>query len=316
MPMSPEQARIGALARFAVAITVLNILGHTILGFEISVVQMLVCAATAYLLEIILESVGAWSESRKPAFAGGGLQRLVIFLLPAHITGLATSMLLYPGDRLWPLIFGVVVAMTSKSIFTVTVDGKRRHFLNPSNTGIATTLFLFPTVGALPYHFTEGISGYWDWALPALIICTGTFLNSRFTKRMPLVAAWLSGFVIQAVIRHFLYPTWLLASLAPITSVPFVLFTFYMITDPQTSPSSIRGQLVFGLSVAAVYGVLMGLHVVYMIFPALLIVCIGRGIVLYACERGPVRRAQEYAQQLWLTLFGRPSGTSQTGRPA
>jgi hypothetical protein len=305
--MTPEQARLGALARFAVAITVLNLLGHTILGFEISVVQMLVCAATGYAVEIVLETVAAWSESRKPVFASAGVKRLVIFLLPAHITSLATSMLLYPGDRLLPLIFGVVVAMSSKAIFTVTVAGKRRHFLNPSNTGIGATLFLFPTVGALPYHFTEGLYGYWDWALPALIVCTGTFLNSRFTKRMPLILAWLGGFVIQAVVRHFLYPTWLLASLAPMTSVPFVLFTFYMITDPQTSPSSVRGQVIFGSSIAAVYGVLMGFHVVYMIFPALFLVCLGRGIILYVCELGPVRKAQVSAERLWLTIFGRPS---------
>jgi len=313
--MTPEQARLGALTRFAVAITVLNALGHAYLGFEISVLQTLVCAATGYLTEIILETTGAWSEARKPAFLGGGLKRLVIFLLPAHITSLATSMLIYPGDRLLPLVFAVVVAMTSKAIFTVTSGGKRRHFLNPSNTGIAAALFLFPTVGALPYHFTAELYGYWDWALPALIVCTGSFLNARFTKRMPLIFAWLGAFALQAVVRHFIYPTWLLASLAPLTSVPFLLFTFYMITDPQTTPSSVRGQVVFGASVGAVYGVLMGFHVVYMIFPALLLVCVGRGIILYVCEFAPVRKLQGTVERLWLAAFGRPSLNLQTSAP-
>jgi enediyne biosynthesis protein E5 len=313
--MSPEQARIGALVRFSIAITILNLLGHTILGFEISVVQMLVCLATGYVLEIILETMVAWSENRKPLFAGGGVKQFVVFLLPAHITSLATSMLLYPGDRLLPLIFGVTIAMTSKAIFTVTVGGKRRHFLNPSNTGIAATLFLFPTVGALPYHFTAGLSGYWDWALPALILCTGTFLNSRFNKRMPLIVDWLCSFVVQAVIRHFLYPTWLLASLAPMTSVAFLLFTFYMITDPQTSPSSVRGQIVFGVSIGAVYGALMGFHVVYMIFPALFLVCLARGIILYICEFDSLRMAQALAKRQLLTVFGRPSLTNVPATP-
>jgi hypothetical protein len=195
--------------------------------------------------------------------------------------------------------------MTSKAIFTVTVGGRRRHFLNPSNTGIGATLFLFPTVGALPYHFTSELYGYWDWALPCLILCTGTLLNSLFTKRIPLILAWLAAFVLQAVIRHYLYPTWLPASLAPMTSVAFLLFTFYMITDPQTSPSSVRGQIVFGFSIGAVYGLLMGFHVVYMIFPALFIVCVGRGIVLYLSERGPVQRAQAFAEQQWLAVLGR-----------
>lgn len=303
--MTPEQARLGALVRFSIAITILNLLGHTVLGFEISVMQMLVCITLGYLIEIVLESVAAWSENRKPVFLGGGFKKLVIFLLPAHITCLATSMLLYPGDRMLPLIFGVVVAMTSKAIFTVTAGGRRRHFLNPSNTGIGATLFLFPSVGALPYHFTSELHGYWDWALPALILCTGTLLNSLFTKRMPLILAWLGAFVLQAVIRHYLYPTWLPASLAPMTSVPFLLFTFYMITDPQTSPSSVRGQIVFGFSIGAVYGLLVGFHVVYMIFPALFIVCVGRGVVLYLSERGLVQRAQAFAEQRWLAVLGR-----------
>ena len=55
--MTPEQARLGALVRFSIAITILNLLGHTVLGFEISVMQMLVCVTLGYLIEIVLESV-------------------------------------------------------------------------------------------------------------------------------------------------------------------------------------------------------------------------------------------------------------------
>jgi hypothetical protein len=305
--MTPEQARIGALVRFSIAITIVNLLGHTVLGFEVSVIQMLVCVATGYTLEIILETVGAWSENRKPLFAGGGVKQFVIFMLPAHITSMATSMLLYSADRLWPFVFAVTVAMTSKAIFTVTIGGRRRHFLNPSNTGITATLFLFPTTGALPYHFTAELFGFWDWALPLLILFTGTSLNSQFTKRMPLITTWVCTFVLQAVIRHFIYPTWLLASLAPMTGVPFLLFTFYMITDPQTSPSSVRGQVLFGFSVGAVYGALVGSHIVYMIVLALFIVCVARGICLYLSEFDAARKAQARARQQWLALFGRPT---------
>ena len=312
--MSPEQARLGALVRFSIAITIVNLLGHTVFGFEISVVQALVCVATGYLIEIILETVGAWSESRPPAYLGGGLKKFVIFLLPAHITSLATSMLLYPGDRILPLIFAVVVGMTSKAIFTVTVNGRRRHFLNPSNTGIGVTLFLFPTVGALPYHFTADLYGYWDWVFPAVIICTGTLLNTLFTRRLPLILAWVGAFVLQAVVRHFIYPTELLASLGPMTNVAFLLFTFYMITDPQTSPSSLYGQIVFGASVGTVYGILVGIHVVYMFFPALLIVCFARGIILFLCERAPVQNAQAYIERQWLSGTGRQSVPVSTAR--
>ena len=303
--MTPEQTRIGALTRFAGGITVFNILGHTILGFETSVMQVLVCVGTAYLAEIILETVGALSEKRRPLFAGG-LKQLIIFLLPAHITAFATSMLLYPGDRLWPFVFATTVGITSKAIFAVTVGGRRRHFLNPSNTGIVASIFLFPSLaGAPPYHFTEEIFGYWDWALPAFFIFFGTLLNAMFTKKLPLIASWLIAFALQAVVRHFLYATWLPGSLAPMTGLAFLLFTFYMITDPQTSPFSVRGQVIFGISVGATYGLLVGHHVVYGLFLALFIVCVCRGIIMYVCELAAVRRAQAFGKQLWLTSFGR-----------
>jgi enediyne biosynthesis protein E5 len=309
--MTPQQARIGALTRFSIAITVLNVLGHTVFGFETSVVQTLLCVFTAYAIEIILEIVEAWSENRKPLFLGGGLKQFVIFLMPAHITGLAISMLLYPGDRLIPYVFAVVVAMTSKAIFTVTVDGRRRHYLNPSNTGIVATIFLFPSVSiVVPYHFTENLYGFWDWALPGLIIVTGTLLNAVFTKKMPLILTWLASFVLQAIVRHFIYPTWLPGSLAPMTGVAFVLFTFYMVTDPQTSPSSVRGQVIFGFSVGTVYGLLIGHNIVFTMFFALFIVCVGRGMILFACERAPVRRAQAIVERTLLGFFGRPSLTS------
>jgi len=38
--------------------------------------------------------------------------------------------------------------------------------------------------------------------LPVLFIVFGTFINARFTKKLPLISAWLVAFVLQAVIRH------------------------------------------------------------------------------------------------------------------
>ena len=63
--------RLAALRRFAVAITLLNVLGHFVLGFEQSWAQPLVALATAYSVELILEGVGAWAEQRSPQFLGG-----------------------------------------------------------------------------------------------------------------------------------------------------------------------------------------------------------------------------------------------------
>ena len=288
--------RLGGLRRFAIAITVLNILGHTFFGFEQSFAQPVVAVTSAYSVELLLELIDARCNRRPLRFLGGGPRRFVEFLLSAHITGLACAMLLYANERLGPVVFASVVAICSKAVLRVPAGNSTRHFFNPSNFGITVTLLVFSWVSvAPPYQFTENMTGFGDWILPALIVCTGTFLNARFTHRLPLIAAWLGGFITQAALRSFFFETPIAAGLVPMTGVAFVLYTFYMVTDPATTPSGRRDQIAFGLSVAAVYGLLMATHVVFGLFFALTIVCAARGLcaVVVSWIRGRAREEMD-----------------------
>ncbi|HSL83878.1 MAG TPA: enediyne biosynthesis protein UnbU [Thermoanaerobaculia bacterium] len=286
-----RDVRLIALRRFALAITVFNLLGHTVLGFEQSWAQPLVALATAYGMDLLLEWIEARAHRRRPRFAGGP-SALFHFLLPAHITALAVTMLLYANDRLWPMVFATAVGIGSKAILRVAVNGSRRHFMNPSNTGITATLLLFPWVGiAPPYMFTEELTGWMDWALPGLIVVSGSVLNASLTRKVPLILAWVGGFFLQASLRSALFGTPLVACLLPMTGVAFVLFTFYMVTDPGTTPFRPRSQVAFGLVLAAAYGLLMASHVVFGLFFALTAVCALRGALL--------------ASRAWLLARGR-----------
>ena len=279
--MNPE-LRLPALRRFAVAITVLNILGQTVLGFEQSLAQLLAAILTAYTMELVLETAESWSLGRKPRYLGGGPRRVVDFLLAPHITGCAVSMLLYANSRIWPVVFAATVAIASKFLFRAPIDGGMRHHLNPSNFGITVTLLTFPWVAITPpYHFTEHIRGAADWVLPALIILSGSFLNAKFTKKVPLILGWVGAFVVQAVLRGTLTETSTIAALLPMTGVAFILFTFYMVTDPATTPTSTRAQFLFGATVALTYGLLVRYHVVFGFFFALTIVTAARGALLW-----------------------------------
>lgn len=279
--MLEKAKRLGGLRRFAIAITVFNILGHTVFGFEQSWAQPVVALITAYAVEILLESIDAWAVGRRPNFIGGPM-RMVEFLLSAHITGLAVGMLIYTNDRLWPTVLGVAVAIGSKAIFRAPVGSRSCHFLNPSNFGITVVLLLFPSVGAAPpYHFTEDLGGAGDWILPGLIVVSGTFINWRFTGKLPLVAGWLGGFALQGVIRSVIFDTPVIASLLPMTGLAFILYTYYMVTDPATTPNGKTAQFAFGGAVAAAYALLMLSHVVFGLFFALTIVSAIRGLGLY-----------------------------------
>lgn len=278
-----EGARLKGLSRFAVAITVLNILGHSFLGFEQSWLTPFVALAAAYSTELIGEYLSARGKRTAPAFAGSWAN-LVKFLLSAHITALAVAMLLFASDQLWVIAFAASAAMASKYIFRIPVGGeagRSRHFLNPSNFGIALVLVLFPTVGiAPPYQFTENISGIVDWLLPLVVIGTGSYLNIKATKRIPLILSWLMAFIVQAFVRSLLNDTPLEAALMPMTGFAFILFTFYMITDPATTPSHPLAQAAFAVSVAVAYAVFMQAHIVFGLFYALAVVCILRGLLM------------------------------------
>jgi hypothetical protein len=280
--------RVGGLWRFAIAISILNILGHTVLGFEQAWAHPAVALAAAYATELLLESIDAWACRRRPNYLGSA-RTFVEFLLSAHITGLAVGMLLYPNERFWVIAFAAATAIASKWVFRVAVPVPDcdpavwpvRHYLNPSNFGIATTLLLFPWVGiAPPYQFTENVRGPFDVILPLIIVCTGGLLNTRFTGRVSLILAWLAGFATQAVLRGVLFGEEIPAALSPMTGLAFLLFTFYMVTDPGTTPSHKHAQIVFGASVAATYGALVSCHVAFGLFFALAIVTMARGALL------------------------------------
>jgi Na+-translocating ferredoxin:NAD+ oxidoreductase RnfD subunit len=281
-PKNNPKLRLFALWYFTTLMIVWNVLGHTVLGFEQSWATPLTAVTTAILVSMLLDWIDARLNNRELRFIGG-VGNFINFLPACLIPGFATGMLLYPNEHLWPVIFAVVLAMASKIIFRAPVgNGHTQHIFNPSNFGVAITLLLFPEVGfAPPYHFTENISGLWDWAVPLVVLISGIIIHALFTGRLPLVAAWIGGFVLQGLVRAKLFGTPLFVPLMPMTSAAFIIFTLYMIPDPATTPLKPGRQVLFGFSVAVVYGIIQVMHLVFGLFFALVIVCAIRGFSLH-----------------------------------
>lgn len=302
-PPAGTDKRVKALRRFALSITAFTVVGHLLLGFEQSPATPLAAVATSYALALLLERLDSWARDKTPEYAGG-LPNLLTFLLPPHITALACAMLLYGNASLWPYLFAVVVANSTKYVVRIPVRGRMRHFLNPSNAGIAVTLVLFPWVGiAPPYHFTNAVSGAVDWLVPLGILALGSMLNAKLTGKLPLILGWVGGFVAQAVIRWLVFDHSLVAALLPVTGVAFILYTLYMVTDPATTPVKPRNQVIFGLTTAAVYGILVVSGVVFGLFFALVITCAMRGAILIVAPRVDAVRARISAAR-----SGQPAG--------
>jgi enediyne biosynthesis protein E5 len=281
-----------ALRNFAISITVFNAFGYTLLGFEQPWLWPVFALLTAYTTEIVFELISAWAQQRRPRFVGNGPRGMYEFLLPAHITALAVNMLLYANNQFWPVMFGVVVAVAQKHVLQAPIAGKMRHFMNPSNLGIATTLLVFGSWVSIspPYMFTEWANTYFKLMIPMVILTAGTVINAKLTRRTPLIVGWAGTFMIQAFVRHWIWGVQLNTALSVMTGVAFVLFTNYMITDPGTTPSKPRAQFMFGSAVAVTYAVLMEFNVVYTLFFATAIVCGCRGAGWWAAHLRSTRR--------------------------
>lgn len=280
MSLSPEARRIRALRSFATSITVLTVLGHVWLGFEQSYITPIAAVIVACSLNFLLEVLDGWAQGQKPRFAGS-YYNLLDFLLPAYIASLACALLLYGNKSLWPTIFAVTVAICSKYIIRIKINGQSRHVFNPSNFGIAVTLLLFSWVSwAPPYQYTANFQGVFDWLIPQMMLVAGFALNYFLTGRSPLILAWFLGFLAQGLLRSVFLDQSFIAAILPVTGLSFILFTNYMITDPGTTPYDTKGQILFGLVTAAIYGILVALNITYGLFFALVIVCGGRALLV------------------------------------
>ncbi|WP_225850071.1 enediyne biosynthesis protein [Streptomyces sp. HPF1205] len=281
-----------ALRNFAVSISVFNILGYAVLGFEQPWLWPILAVLTGYATELALEVVSAWSQRRGARFLGAGPRGFIVFLLPSHITALAVNMLLYVNNQVSAMLFAVFVGVAGKHVLQAPVAGRMRHYMNPSNFGIVVALLCFSRWISIapPYEFTENANTLFRVFVPLVLVTSGTVINGVLTKRIPLILGWVGGFVIQAFLRHWIWHVALMGALGPMTGVAFALYTNYMITDPGTTPVKARNQFMFGSSVAVAYGVLMLCNVVYTLFFATVVVCGLRGAGLWGIHL--VRRAQ------------------------
>lgn len=313
----PADPRYLALRNFAISISVFNIFGYTLLGFEQPYLWPLFAVLSAYTTEFVFELIHSWAYKHSPRFLGRGPRGVYEFLLPAHITALAVNMLLYANNQFWPVLFGVVIAVSQKHFLQAPIAGKLRHFMNPSNFGIATVLLLFGSWASIspPYMFTEWASSYFRIFIPIVILTSGTVINAMLTRRVPLIVGWLGTFFIQGFVRHWLWGVQLNTALTVMTGVAFVLFTNYMITDPGTTPSKPRAQFMFGSSVAIVYACLMEFNIVYTLFFATAIVCGGRGVGWWITHLQRTRRERGRAasQTEAAAIVGEGMATEQAG---
>lgn len=257
----PRLVQIGMLAVF-------TLLGKLALGFTVSWLQIAITVLTVCLLDLALTY---W--------------RAGIFLVPASglISGLSLGLLLR-SPYWWPFLVAGAITSLGKQV----IQPGGRHVFNPSNFGLVVTL-------ALPWAQGRLTPGQWgkSWVLLFLLLNLGFFIAYK-VRRFHLVATFVASVAIFGLIRSVLGTTSLATVSVTMLSGSFILFTFFMITDPQTSPGTVRGRVLYGVAVAATDAVLRVFGVPYSLFLALLIVCV-------AYTAGRVLAGISPSQTLWQT---------------
>jgi Na+-translocating ferredoxin:NAD+ oxidoreductase RnfD subunit len=262
-PVAERSLRVGGTAypvrlpsrrdprlHLAATITSIQVLGQAFLGWELSIAQILVCLLTCAVLEVALvlreSKVIAWPASA--LLTGNGVALVLRVNGTEH------------GDW-WSLhgwhIFAATSAFALLSKHVIRYRG--RPVVNPSNLGLVACFLVLGTDVVNPLDF------WWGPLSPSmvavyLVLAAGAWFVTRRLRLLPMSAAfWVTFAACLGVLSasgHCISARW---SVEPVcgadfwwivaTSPEVLIFMFFMITDPMTSPREPLPRVVFGASV-------------------------------------------------------------------
>jgi enediyne biosynthesis protein E5 len=216
--------RHGQIATLASLLTY----GLIFLGFDLSLAQVAVTIVSALLVQAICDS---W-------FAIGGARRLTSGAKSALISSLSLCLLLRT-DTLALAALASALAIGSKVL--IRVNGK--HVFNPTNLALVVMLLTTQAAWVSP--------GQWGThaALAFFLASAGLLVVNR-AARADVTLAFMAGYAGLAVARSLWLGEPLTIPLHRIESGAFLLFSFFMISDPKTTPDSRAGRVLFALIVA------------------------------------------------------------------
>ncbi|MBL0126531.1 MAG: RnfABCDGE type electron transport complex subunit D [Flavobacteriales bacterium] len=138
------------------------------------------------------------------------------------------------------LVLGAVVAIASK--FMLRVNG--RHVFNPGNLGIAAAVLLTGDAWVSPGQWGSGV------ALFFLVTAAGCMVVLR-VGRIDTSLAFLGTLAVLEYFRTVLYLGWEMdVWLHRLSNGSLLLFAFFMITDPMTTPRAQRMRVIWSVAIA------------------------------------------------------------------
>jgi hypothetical protein len=281
----------------AAVIISLQVLGQIVLGFELSIAQILVSILTCAVLEVGLT---LWRR------------RVLIWPASALLTGNGVAFILrVPGTAhgdWWSLrgagIFAGAAAISLLSKYIIRVRGS--HVFNPSNFGLVVVFGLLGTRLVNPQDLWWGPMSPGLVVTLAVIVTGGLVIVSRLRMLGLAAAFWLTFAACTALLAlsgHCMTARWHVGQVCGgsfwstlALSPEILVFMFFMITDPRTTPTGRLARAVYGASVAFLAALLVAparteFSTKVGVLAGLAVVCAARPLVerLVAARGGRIR---------------------------
>lgn len=224
MPLASLARRLRDPRLYQIAVlAALLLYGVLWLDFEVSALQAALLLGTALLTQAACTRL--W---HLPAFDPRS----------ALISGLSLCLLLRTSSLLLAVVAAVI---TIASKFVLRWHGK--HLFNPTNFGIVALMVVTERVWVSP--------GQWGSAafFAFLMACLGGLVVQR-AARADVTWSFLAFYLAVLFGRALWLGQPLAIPLHQLESGAFLLFTFFMISDPRTTPDSRAGRVLFALLVA------------------------------------------------------------------
>lgn len=278
---------------FACILTAYAVLGCTLLGFNRTPLQVVLTVAAGCLLDMVLH----WAFCNR--------ERLVP--LSAFISMMSIGLLLNYSHNYYLLFLPVFFTIVSKYVLTF----RGRHVFNPSLFGLVCALFL----GKGLYSSAPAYQWGGSWALVAFMITAACALFVFRIGRTALIVSFLCFYALQTLLRAYILRDHLPMEtliLGTLTSARFYLFTFYMMTDPKTSPPGRWRQIGWSFAVVLVDLWFHTIESLSTLFYALFVVAAARFLWLHASAFWK-ERGRHLKQAFDLQLAGRIAACGAIG---
>jgi Na+-transporting NADH:ubiquinone oxidoreductase subunit NqrB len=211
----PRLYQIGAL-------TLLLLYGIVALNFEITLFRAALLIGTAIGTQALFARINGIAFDPRSA----------------AISGLSLSLLLR-SESLVLLLAGAVIAVASK--FIVRIRGK--HIFNPTNIAIVALMLASKHVWVSPGQW--GNVAFFGF----LIACIGGLVVNR-AARSDVTYAFIVTWSALLIGRSLWVGEPLTIPIHRLENGALLLFTFFMVSDPRTTPDSRAGRILFAALVA------------------------------------------------------------------